>query len=66
MSPLRRWWRAFTAWLHDHSEHACNDCSAIYIRGVLLEERNEELRRKSDEAIEHIVRAGFPRTQDDR
>jgi len=57
---LRRWWRRFTARLHDHSDADCPHCISMITEGYTLRVNDEKLRRR-DEGIERIVRAGFPR-----
>lgn len=44
---------------HEHDEHRCNGCSAVFVRGSLMV--GDELTRARFEGIERIVRAGFPR-----
>lgn len=46
MSTLRRWWRAFTSRLHDHSDDDCADCIAKMLDGYWMRQADEKAQRK--------------------
>ena len=60
MTLLRRWWRRFTARLHDHSTDDCPSCIRLVFEGYWMRLEDEHGRERF-EGIERIVRAGFPR-----
>jgi len=46
MTTLRRWWRAFTAWLHNHNDDDCTACLDMEIHGYKLATRDQKARQE--------------------
>ena len=50
MTTLRRWWRRFTARLHDHSDDDCEHCIGLVLEGYWMRLHDEQVRQRRDRA----------------